>query len=507
MKLSRDLQRLTLTAICVLLGATACPSKPPLAREASFSAPTIEARSVSLDKQSVVLVDGSTLAFEQGFITVPTQRGVVGSKPIQVEFHRFFAQQPTDAPAIIQLKGGPGVSSLDKLIQRPGYAETWVLPSTVKTDLVIMGQRGFANSGALDCERPAKLTLTQAMDRSFRDQAASRAVRACRQTMVDQGVELAGYSVPQMAADAVEVADALGYERFQLLGSSFGSHVGMALLRAYPDRVVRATFNALEGPDHTYDAPSGKWAALEKIAALAERSPALKAAIPQNGLMAAYREVVAQAKLEPLRVSVTVPDTDDTVEVALTAEDLTGLPFLLSTTFSNRWPRWALAMIDVANGRLEEEVEELLWRWMNPRVDAPAALQMDCGSGVSVGRAAKLRADPAAEWTGKSNFFDECPVWGADLGEGFRSDFATDVPVLLMHGTHDTATPYGNALELLSSFTDHHFIRVEGGSHGAILEAMDDVTFRDQLTEWFASGAREQFPTWVEVAPPNWSAP
>ncbi len=49
--------------------------------------------------------------------------------------------------------------------------------------------------------------------------------------------DVAAYSLDRLAADTIEVADALGLERFTLLGHSMGGMVARRLVLAHPERV------------------------------------------------------------------------------------------------------------------------------------------------------------------------------------------------------------------------------------------------------------------------------
>ena len=53
----------------------------------------------------------------------------------------------------------------------------------------------------------------------------------------------------------------------------------------------------------------------------------------------------------------------------------------------------------------------------------------------------------------------------ADLGDGYRRDFSSDVPVLAISGTLDLRTPPANAEEALAAFTDWRHVRIVGGAH------------------------------------------
>ena len=101
-----------------------------------------------------------------------------------------------------------------------------------------------------------------------------------------------------------------------------------------------------------------------------------------------------------------------------------------------------------------------------------------------------------------------CPAWDADLGEDFRAGFTTDIPVVLVHGTWDTSTPFENAIECLPMFTNGHLVVVEGGSHGALNEARAaSPQFQAALVAFLAEGKTDGMPGLVELPPLDWVVP
>lgn len=69
---------------------------------------------------------------------------------------------------------------------------------------------------------------------------------------------------------------------------------------------------------------------------------------------------------------------------------------------------------------------------------------MDCASGISDARRKRIVKDPARELLGDPNIDLTvlCDIWDApDLGEAFRENVVSDVPVLLLHGGWDTSRP------------------------------------------------------------------
>ena len=101
-----------------------------------------------------------------------------------------------------------------------------------------------------------------------------------------------------------------------------------------------------------------------------------------------------------------------------------------------------------------------------------------------------------------------CPVWQVDLGDEFRTGFSTSIPTLLVHGTYDVNTPYDNALELMPVFDNAHLVTVDGGSHGALLEALGaDPTFRMSALRFAGSGEMGGLPDRVVLDDLEWQIP
>ncbi|MEL7061743.1 MAG: alpha/beta fold hydrolase [Acidobacteriota bacterium] len=467
--------------------------------------------SVVLFDETLALEDGGTLSYQRGIATVPLRRDRPGSGTVEVEFFRFrrAAEAAPDTPPIVILHGGPGFEGLGPRLERPGYFEARLARYTQIADVVVPGQRGFGSSGATPCEPVRELSVEEALEPAVRQRAISEATARCRDRWRSDGLDLVGFNVVEASADVAEIARHLGYRQIQLRGTSFGSHWGLAILRDHPKLVARATLAGLEGPDHTYDRPGGVLAALEQIAAAAEASPALAPRIPDGGLLAAYSRLVERADLEPIAVEVDHPQTGDAMTIPLDGDALRHILHGTRrfTSFRFRMPQWPVSLLEMVEGDLRAAGASHVWNLLDPELENAAYYQYDCGSGISAARRKRLQADPAVgllgpTWRRLDGF---CEAWDADLGEGFREPFRTAVPTVLVQGTWDTSTPFENAVELRPFFADHHFVQVEGGSHGALREAIEEVPgFREAMDRWLATGEVEQLPGRVELPPVEW---
>lgn len=144
--------------------------------------------------------------------------------------------------AIFTLHGGPGAAATELV----GLAQGGILePSRQDHDLVFADQRGTGGSGALMCDvgdNPQDLATF------FGDILPRDKVRACRQKL--QGIaDLRLYTTPIAMDDLDDVRAALGYEKIDLFGLSYGTFAAQIYMRLHPDHVRLAFLVGVTTPD------------------------------------------------------------------------------------------------------------------------------------------------------------------------------------------------------------------------------------------------------------------
>lgn len=484
--------------------------RPILAAVLLLAAPALAQNpEAELETVRVSLADGGELEVDRGVLNVPVVRAQPDSMPITVEYHRFRADPAhADRPPIFLLRGGPGFRGLGPQLRSKGFYEKSLQRLVALADVVVVGQRGIGSSlpDTLCKTGPAREDLSRPSDPAAHAAALADACRACREHWEAEGLDLRGLNVLEAADDVIGIADALGYERIAITGTSFGSHWAMAVMRRHPDRVARAVLGGIEGPDHTYDMPSFVLGALERIAAAAEASPRLEDALPEDGLLGSFRAAIARLEDEP----VTVEAGKNTVLVDAHRLRAFALGVTAGTSSRDGIRTWPADLIRIANGDYESLAWKLVARNFLPRLPTASFFMLDCGSGISAERLATLLADPAADVVGPLGDFyrSTCPAWDADLGDEFRLEFETDVPTVLVQGTWDTSTPFENALEMEPRFTNGKLVVVEGGSHGALMEAVRaDEDFAAAIEAFLATGDMDPVPTRVALPPVDWALP
>jgi pimeloyl-ACP methyl ester carboxylesterase len=309
-------------------------------------------------------------------------------------------------------------------------------------------------------------------------------------------------TVPEAAADVDAARKALGYDKIQIWGGSFGSHWTIAVMRYYPQIIERVVLRGLEGPDYTYDSPAGVYNALARIASTADTASALKGLIPAGGLMNAFRAVVDRVDANPVMVTLT-----DSSGVATQVKVDGDAVRSVAVAAPRAWPARVIAMY---NGDYTLAARVALAERKNMGIETASYYMLDCGSGITRDRDRTILAEKEAKYVGDRN--DEyravCSLWPSDNGDEFRTNFRTPIPTVMVQGNWDTSTPMENSLEMKPFFINSRYMLVNGGSHGSLSEALAaSEIVRRALVNYFATGDMTGFPEVVNLPPVKWIVP
>ncbi|HJR72421.1 MAG TPA: alpha/beta fold hydrolase [Luteimonas sp.] len=447
---------------------------------------------------------GKPVPYEIGTLYVPENRSMPDSRPIGVGFARIKSPQPTGAPPVFWLPGGPGLSVLDAFAKNDmGKLRTWLALAAVG-DLVVVEQRGYTLRGE-------KLTIASEawpLDKpaSVRGAAAEMRARAKNAIAANPDKDLSGYDIGEFAADVDDVRRALGYDKISLFGGSFGSQWSLAVMRLHPASVARAVLSAVEPLDNGYDMPSHVYAALQRIAYDADRDPGLKPYLPPGGTMAAVLALHERFAKGP--VSVTVRSEDGKSQtVVLGAEDLQQA-LLSHTQEGENWPAFILSLY---HGHYETWAKETIAdrAASDTIMIGPLA---DSSLGVSAEREHRLRTDPAVPMLGMWNFetnIASASDWPTrDMGDAVRKPVPSDIPVVFVHGDWDTSTPIDNTLGLLPYFRNGHAILVHRGGHdGAMYQLRHEPAAKQAVYEFLKTGMKKDLPVEVVLPAPAFAVP
>ena len=173
-----------------------------------------------------------------GFVTVLENRDTLSGRTIELYVvriqgnHRFLNPDP-----VIYLSGGPG-GSATRATQRFVDDARFLYNDR---DLILFDQRGIGGSiPRLECsEFRHGYADIRHLDLSPEDELdwEVEALLDCKRTLTEQGIDLDTYNSAATASDVVDIASAMGYESFNLYGSSYGTLLALTVMRDFPANI------------------------------------------------------------------------------------------------------------------------------------------------------------------------------------------------------------------------------------------------------------------------------
>ncbi|MFN8530092.1 MAG: alpha/beta hydrolase [Anaerolineae bacterium] len=190
-------------------------------------------------------------------LTVPEDRTQPNGTQVEIPVAIVspLSSNPDPVP-VVYLEGGPGGATL--------YSIDSFLNHPVRQDhtLILFDQRGtgFAQP-SLNCWELEE------------DTGSGDPVQECRDRLVSGGVNLQMYNSAASAADVADLVAALGYDQVNLWGISYGTKLGLTILRDFPQIVRSAALDSVYAPE-TDDLQVGTTGFMSAIGELFDRCAA-----------------------------------------------------------------------------------------------------------------------------------------------------------------------------------------------------------------------------------------
>lgn len=408
--------------------------------------------------------NGQKVEAELGHLFVPENRSNPQSKLIQLAFVRFKSTAKNPGTPTFYLVGGPGGSAIS---QARGVGFPLYMALREAGDFILLDQRGTGMSKPnLTCREKLNYPLDKPLEREELLRLYLDRSRACAQYWRSQGVDLSAYNTNENADDVEALREALNIPRLNIFGTSYGTHLSLAMIRRHSENLNRTVIAGIEGPDHTHKLPSNVQSNLEQVAQIYKADPSVGKAIPDFlGLM---KTLLVRLDRQPVTVEVTDPETKQKIKVTVGKFDL---QFLIANflpgriSAMKRFPSVAQAM---SKGNFSF-LAQVSFSARRDSIGSAMSFVMDCASGVSPKRWAQIKREETTRIVGSLIDFpfpEICEAWGnPDLGSTFRSPVKSKLPVLFISGTLDGRTPVSNADEIRRGFPNSIHLIVDQAGH------------------------------------------
>ncbi|HWM91850.1 MAG TPA: alpha/beta hydrolase [Thermoanaerobaculia bacterium] len=377
-----------------------------------------------------------------GTLEVPEDPGAPEGRKISLKIAVLSATGSSSpgSPApdpVFAIAGGPGESSV---ALAPVFSQL-LEGARGERDVVLVDLRGTGGSNRLDCQLPGSDENPQAFLGDFLP------VEALRECLGKLDANPALYTTAHAVQDLEAVRAAMGYGKVNLYGVSYGSRVALVYLRSHPERVRSAALHGVVPTD--VKAPlhfaEDSQRSLDLLLAECEEDAACRTAYP--GLkeqLAAVQQRLAQA---PATVEIEDPKTKKRVKLTITRD------------LFNEELRWRLygegpsPVPEYIRKAHEGDFSKLAATLLRQRRVIASGAALSLGTWLSVTCAEDVPfLDPEeAKRLAQGTFLGTyrvdqqvraCSVWPrGKVPAGFSGEVRSEVPVLLLSGERDPATP------------------------------------------------------------------
>ncbi len=389
----------------------------------------------------------------------------------------------TEDDPVFFFAGGPGQAA----------SETWVMLQSVlnkirkNRDIVMIDQRGTGGSNKLACESEGVEDLNQEIDWDL----IRTETESCLAN-IDGDPRM--YTTSIAMGDYNLVREAMGYDKINIMGVSYGTRSAQVYLRLFPESVRTVTLDSVVpmqlalGQEHAPMLDRAVDAVFEDC----EADETCNSLYPRHS--EELKALFAQLRAEPRQISIINPVSGQPQDMLLSADTLAVAIRMLSYSSETQALLPLLVHEAVTSGNLVRMASQalLVMTGLNEMLSRGMELSVLCTEDYPF---IDLSADYSDSVIG--NIFLEiidlqCKVWPhGDVPEGFHQPVASDLPVLLMSGERDPVTPPQYAAQTAETFPNSVNLVAKGQAHSV----MRNICLRDITTTFIENGSVEELDT------------
>jgi len=408
-----------------------------------------------------------------GTLVVPENWDKANSRLIALPVTRVPSSGSNHAEPVFVLLGGPGLSNF-----------SWTPPDWLfeNYDVVMIGYRGVDGTVTLSCPEVSRLMKAHSGKDLFSEQAHTEyvvAVKACASTHQEAGVDLSGYSAPNVVEDMEATRKALGYDRINLYSLSFGTRIAQIYAYMHPDSLHRLVLIGVSTPGSTVWKPAALDEIIEHISGLCTQDAVCNRRI--SDLAQTMYDVNHNMPKRWLFFNID-PDT-----VRLAAH----FGFLENSMMPMVFDAYLAAAEGDPSGLAMANLLPSLFvggQLVGDQINKGGSLDNDKYGGIeSISLEGSIMGAPMAEliWPIASE-------WPIELtSQNLREFHETDVEMLLVNGTVDFSTPPTALDEAKPYFHKGQIVLLPEFSHVGDVQTLQPEAFERLLTSYYDTGVAD----------------
>ena len=374
---------------------------------------------------------------------------------------------------VFYIAGGPGSSAIE---EAQGVAPQ-LATIRVHRDLVFVDQRGTGGSNPLNC------TLFDPKDTQsyFGYFFPLNDVRKCREKL-EKVADLTLYTTPMATDDLDDVRQALGYERINLVGGSYGTRASLVYLRQHGDHIRTMTLHGVVPTDDymPIDFARRNERALDGVIADCAADEACQKAFPN--LSDEKKAVLARLLQGPVEVEIKLNDAGDQTAKVKLPRDLAAEAIrymLYSAAGGSRVPSFihqaaAGNYVPLAQAALNFR-QQIVSTGSNGMY-----LSVTCAEDLPWTQSKDARVLAEGTFLGDYRYRQQseaCGLWPkGTVPTDYLKPVQSTAPVLILTGEWDPVTPPSNGDKAARYLPNSKHIVVPHGGHGFFgLDGLDCI--------------------------------
>jgi pimeloyl-ACP methyl ester carboxylesterase len=399
-----------------------------------------------------------------GAVQVWENREAKKGRQIGISFSLIPATgAPKTKQALIFFSGGPGEASTESAA---GIAAQ-LARIRDERDLLFVDLRGTGRSNKLPCEAGKAGDLQSYLKEFYTADEVARCART-----LSARADLTQYHSASAVDDVDDVRAALGYDKLDLFGISYGTRAALEYVRRHPEHVRSVIMHGSAPNDTRYPltVPRDAQLAIDGVFADCAKDPGCHGTFPDpaGDLAASLRRFGSG----PVRTPVLNPKTSEMSTVLLARDRYTEAlrALMYDAGGSSLIPALVHRAAQGDFGPAAEE--ELAWRMgIDEGLARGFHLAVTCSEDVDFIDLAE--AEEIAKPTFMSAFRSRdqkaaCAVWPHhEFDESILAPVKSDVPLLIMNGALDPATAGYHAERLLKGFPNGRLVVIPSAGHSA----------------------------------------
>ena len=399
-------------------------------------------------------------------LSVPENRDDPASNHIELKVARVAALNRRKlASPLFLLAGGPGQSAIAMYVSvAPAFARI-----NRNHDIVLLDQRGTGASSPMQCEFPQDWT-----DEANTQAAIRAATKACLGKL---GNRVRFYTTAAAVQDLEEARRALGYERIDLYGASYGTRVAQEYMRSYGAQVEAVVLDGVTDPQRPIgpDTPLDGERALRAILARCAGNTECARAYPQLATEWSALKLRFGSTQVPLELS---DPTNDTRMPLTFNRSVLGAALRLLSYSSTQASMLPLLIHRAAQGDLAPMAAQAVMtaRQVGDQLAIGMQNTVVCSEDWPVIETVQLdRAEMAKTYQSTDQLDglrEICSLWPrGPVSPTLHAHLSSEVPTLLLSGEADPVTPPDAAFRAARGLTQHRHLILPGEGHGQLATA------------------------------------